>query len=419
MLKTGWALGLTAALALSGCGDKDPVSSNSEETEEPSELADGGGNVVDGTNGANGANGIAPGEFHPDAALTFEDWLHTDLAADLNEDGAVDNDDFALFMRKGPDDGVKIPPDPVPDEGIIPELEAPVLFVTGDASEAKQLARWLLDPDLEARLAAIDFESNWLIAALRGRMNTAGFAIAIEQVGYEDEAVQVTVALTDPAPDAMVAQVITYPYDLIVVPVEELTAVDGTMWLMRTTDGRLLARTQFPYDSASSGSNSGSTTPSTGPTTEPMVIDGAPVTDMVIDGTPGVPVTEPVPDVIIDDTPDIPLTDPIPDNDVEPVVHKIDIRGRITSIEIIESERADGNMGIVRVEGALEEDTSVDKAVVTITKDTRIVVRDGSTSRSASFEQLESGQRVEVLFSGPVAESYPVQAVAGEIAILP
>ena len=57
-----------------------------------------------------------------------------------------------------------------------------------------------------------------------------------------------------------------------------------------------------------------------------------------------------------------------------------------------------------------------DKASVTVTGDTRIVTAEGV---SGTFADLANGQRVEVWFEGPVAESYPVQATAGEIRILP
>ena len=38
--------------------------------------------------------------------------------------------------------------------------------------------------------------------------------------------------------------------------------------------------------------------------------------------------------------------------------------------------------------------------------------------RPATFEALQVGQKVEAWFTGPVAESYPVQAVASDIVIL-
>jgi hypothetical protein len=58
---------------------------------------------------------------------------------------------------------------------------------------------------------------------------------------------------------------------------------------------------------------------------------------------------------------------------------------------------------------------SVDRASVRVTRDT-VVWTAGGVRGSAS--DLAQGERVAVWFSGPVAESYPVQATAGHIEVL-
>ncbi len=90
-----------------------------------------------------------------------------------------------------------------------------------------------------------------------------------------------------------------------------------------------------------------------------------------------------------------------------------DIRGNITNIQ-----QADGTAGSVLIEGALEDDTQYDRAVVNITDQTRILKQEGEERVPAAVEDLEVGQRVEAEFTGPVLESYPVQATASEIVIL-
>lgn len=67
------------------------------------------------------------------------------------------------------------------------------------------------------------------------------------------------------------------------------------------------------------------------------------------------------------------------------------------------------------IEGVVESDTSFDKASVTITEDTQIFNAD---NRPVSAVDLSPGLRVEAWFTGPVAESYPVQATASDIRIL-
>lgn len=93
----------------------------------------------------------------------------------------------------------------------------------------------------------------------------------------------------------------------------------------------------------------------------------------------------------------------------------IDIRGTITDI-VPRTDRDSNVLGSILVEGRLDADTQYDKANITITNRTRISSPDGS---SLAFEALHVGQRVEVTFTGPVAESYPVQAAADRLVVWP
>jgi hypothetical protein len=96
-----------------------------------------------------------------------------------------------------------------------------------------------------------------------------------------------------------------------------------------------------------------------------------------------------------------------------------DIRGSITDIQQADAQsREEGIIGSVLIEGVIEEDTEFDKASVTITDKTRVLEQKGEDRLSVTFESLKIGQRVEARFTGPVMESYPVQATASEIVIL-
>jgi hypothetical protein len=59
--------------------------------------------------------------------------------------------------------------------------------------------------------------------------------------------------------------------------------------------------------------------------------------------------------------------------------------------------------------------SSVDRASVRVTKDTVVWTAEGVRGDAAD---LAKGEQVGVWFSGPVAESYPVQATAGVVRIL-
>ena len=91
----------------------------------------------------------------------------------------------------------------------------------------------------------------------------------------------------------------------------------------------------------------------------------------------------------------------------------VSIRG-----EIVDIQTGDGTGRSVRIEGAVEPDTSYDAAVVSITDQTKIYRQQGSERREVAIDELASGQRVEAVFTGPVMESYPVQATASQIVIL-
>lgn len=95
---------------------------------------------------------------------------------------------------------------------------------------------------------------------------------------------------------------------------------------------------------------------------------------------------------------------------------RADIRGVIKSVT--RSNAAGEVRGSVLIEGSLEPDTGFDKTSVTVTGKTAVFRREDGTLREASFDSLREGQRVQAAFTGPVAESYPVQATAKSIIIL-
>ncbi|HXG68637.1 MAG TPA: hypothetical protein VNO70_26310 [Blastocatellia bacterium] len=91
-----------------------------------------------------------------------------------------------------------------------------------------------------------------------------------------------------------------------------------------------------------------------------------------------------------------------------------DIRGVVTLID----QGAGEVLASVLIEGEQEADTRVDKARVTVTTATKLFLQQGEERRAAGLEELRQGRRVEARFDGPVRESYPVQARAGEILII-
>ena len=102
------------------------------------------------------------------------------------------------------------------------------------------------------------------------------------------------------------------------------------------------------------------------------------------------------------------------DGDAAPGPNDPDIRGVITSI----SDGSGDVIGSVRIEGTIDEDTSYDKAIVRVEGDTLLFRQVGSAMMEITFADLTVGQTVEAWFTGPIAESYPVQVKASQIVIV-
>ena len=93
----------------------------------------------------------------------------------------------------------------------------------------------------------------------------------------------------------------------------------------------------------------------------------------------------------------------------------VDIRGEITQLT---TPNPGVNTGAFVVDGEVEADTKYQRAVVRMKDDTVIQRKQGEEIFPGSVVDLEIGKRIEVKFTGVVAELNPTQAAAGEITIL-
>jgi len=87
------------------------------------------------------------------------------------------------------------------------------------------------------------------------------------------------------------------------------------------------------------------------------------------------------------------------------------IAGTITHVD-----PAGERIGSIRVEAVPEDEAGSDKAVVRIEQATQLV---DATGRAIAFNDLQVGRKVRAWFTGPVAESYPVQARAATVILEP
>jgi hypothetical protein len=86
------------------------------------------------------------------------------------------------------------------------------------------------------------------------------------------------------------------------------------------------------------------------------------------------------------------------------------IRGSVTSI----TPRSDG-LGIILVEETSPQGLEYDKASLAITKDTKLLKRAGDDYVELTLDDMRVGMVVEVWITGPVRESYPIQADADTV----
>jgi hypothetical protein len=96
-----------------------------------------------------------------------------------------------------------------------------------------------------------------------------------------------------------------------------------------------------------------------------------------------------------------------------PITTEADFAGFTTDIQLSQST---GVAGLLSVES--HADKIVTKYTVTIEDDTLIFRQDGNNLRKADFDAFETRQNVEIWFTGPVLESWPMQATAKQVIIL-
>lgn len=92
------------------------------------------------------------------------------------------------------------------------------------------------------------------------------------------------------------------------------------------------------------------------------------------------------------------------------------IRGEITQVRSGTGANAGRPTGLL-IEENPAEDAGSDKAWIDITPETRILAREGTGWRTAGGGELVTGRIASAWFTGPVRESYPVQAVGSAVVI--
>ncbi len=97
----------------------------------------------------------------------------------------------------------------------------------------------------------------------------------------------------------------------------------------------------------------------------------------------------------------------------KPLETEAHFTGFITEIHPIGEK---GILGQILVES--HADKLVDKYMVTIKDETQIFEQIGEERRQVTFDALETKQQVQIWFSGPIMESFPMQGTAQQVVII-
>jgi hypothetical protein len=110
----------------------------------------------------------------------------------------------------------------VVEQGAQSHVEAARQVVARTAAEWTALWR---DHHGAGDLPPVDFSKEVIAAVFLGTRPTAGYTVTIVGAATEGNVLQVRYRETAPAPDAMTAQVITYPYQIVAIPKSAATDV--------------------------------------------------------------------------------------------------------------------------------------------------------------------------------------------------
>ena len=96
---------------------------------------------------------------------------------------------------------------------------------------------------------------------------------------------------------------------------------------------------------------------------------------------------------------------------------EFDIRGLVVKITKSPRREAGAVVRTIVVDGHAPDSQKL-KAVVRVTEATKVFAKKKGQLREVGFRALRAGLKVEIKLSGPVRESYPIQATAAEVLIL-
>ena len=99
------------------------------------------------------------------------------------------------------------------------------------------------------------------------------------------------------------------------------------------------------------------------------------------------------------------------------ITQEPDFTGRVTDVQSVAAGNVVGTV-LVESEVETEEGVFLDKYALTVPGQTALLQQKNGEPQRVGFDALAVGQTVQVWFTGPLKESYPVQVDAKQIVIL-
>jgi hypothetical protein len=126
-------------------------------------------------------------------------------------------------------------------EGQFSKVETPFVFIARDA-ETYALMRNMVE-GLPAS-STVDFSKNVVIAAFAGERNTGGWTVAIRPIPNKT-----IIDIREPRKGGMTAQVISYPFQIVLVPVNEIQplAIEMTPTWTNKMKSYKVSKADFEY----------------------------------------------------------------------------------------------------------------------------------------------------------------------------
>lgn len=107
--------------------------------------------------------------------------------------------------------------------GIHSGISATTLLVARDEEQWRELWGQHAARQLPPSAApSVDFSKEMVVCVCLGNRPTAGWSLEVERATREDGALWLDVREKAPAPDALVAQMVTNPFEMVVLPRSEL-----------------------------------------------------------------------------------------------------------------------------------------------------------------------------------------------------